>query len=151
MFLDVEDKVDLTLYREDPILRESRHLPGPVYNLAHLLLARSAQSGGKSCVFVSIRSMQFLAVIDHEEIVFVDRELPGQVQIAWQNFHRQERNSLDQRVEFEAAFYTRESLKLMPRLMSEFPKALQALAAKERVEAPAAVLPFPRKAGEEKK
>lgn len=137
--------MELTLYREDPILRESRHLPGPVYNLAHLLLARA----GKPCVFVAIRSMQYLAVIDHEEIVFVDRELPGQVQLAWQNFHRQERSALDERVEFEAAFYTRDSLKLMPRLMSEFPKALQALAGKERIEAPAAVLPFPGKKDEQ--
>jgi hypothetical protein len=133
--------MELTLYREAPILRESRHLPGAVYNLAHLLLARA----GKTCVFVPIRGMQYLAVIDHEEIVFVDRELPGQVQLAWQNFHRQERNALDQRVEFEVAFYTRESLPVMSRLMSEFPRAMQAMAGKERIETPAAVLPFARK------
>lgn len=139
--------MDLTLYREEPILRESRHLPGSVYNLAHLLLARALQSGGKPCVFVPVRSMQCLAIIDHEEIVFVDRELPGQVQLAWQNFHRQERSALDQRVEFEAAFYTRESLQVMSRLMSEFPKAMQAMADKEKIAAPAAVLPFPGKQG----
>jgi hypothetical protein len=133
--------MELTLYREAPILRESRHLPAAVYNLAHLLLARS----GKPCMFVPIRSMQYLAVIDHEEIVFVDRELPGQVQLAWQNFHRQERNALDQRVEFETAFYTQESLQVMSRLMSEFHKAMQAMAGKERIAAPAAVLPFPDK------
>lgn len=131
--------MELTLYREDPILRETRHLPADVYNLAHLLLAHS----GRPCVFVPIRSMQYLAVIDQEEIVFVDRELPSQVQIAWQAFHRQERNALDERIEFEAAFYTRESLEIMPRLMSEFPRAMQGVAGKERIEAPAAVLPFP--------
>lgn len=143
--LDAEDKMELTLYREEPILRESRHLPAAVYNLAHLLLARAMQPGGKPCVFVPIRGMQYLAVIDHEEIVFVDRELPGQVQLAWQNFHRHERNALDERVEFEAAFYTRESLPVMLRLMNEFPRAMQAVADKERIEAPAAVLPFARK------
>ncbi len=135
--------MELTLYREDPILRETRHLPADVYNLAHLLLARAMQAGGKPCVFVPIRSMQYLAVIDREEIVFVDRELPSQVQIAWQAFHRRERNALDERIEFEAAFYTRESLEIMPRLMSEFPRAMQGVAGKERIEAPAAVLPFP--------
>jgi hypothetical protein len=135
--------MELTLYREDPILRETRHLPGPVYNLARLLLARSA----RPCVFVSIRSMQYLAVIDAEEIVFVDREQPSQVQLALQNFHSGERNALDERVECEAAFYTAGSLQLMARLMTEFPKAMQALAGKERVEAPAAVLPFPGKRG----
>lgn len=135
--------MELTLYREDAILRETRHLPADVYNLAHLLLARS----GKPCVFVPIRSMQYLAVIDQEEIVFVDRELPSQVQIAWQAFHRQERNALNERIEFEAAFYTQESLGLMARLMSEFPPAMQTMANKERVEEPAAVLPFPGRQG----
>jgi hypothetical protein len=118
-----------------------------VYNLAHLLLARAIRSGGKPCVFVSIRSMQYLAVIDHEEIVFVDRESPAQVQLAWQGFHRQERNALDERVEFEAVFYTQGSLQVMTRLMGEFPKAMQALADKEHIGAPAVVLPFPGKQG----
>ena len=135
--------MELTLYREDPILRETRHLPGSVYNLARLLLARSA----KPCVFVSIRSMQYLAVIDPEEIVFVDREFPSLVQIAWQSFHRRERNALDERVEFDAAFYTLDSLQVTARLMTDFPKAMQALAGKERVEAPAVVLPFPGRKG----
>ena len=139
--------MELTLYREDPILRETRHLPADVYNLAHLLLARAIQSGGKPCVFVPIRSMQYLAVIDPEEIVFVDREQPSQVQIAWQTFHRQERNALDEPIEFSAAFYTAGSLQLMARLMSEFPKAMQATAGKEHIAEPAAVLPFPGRPG----
>lgn len=139
--------MELTLYREDPILRETRHLPADVYNLAHLLLARAIQSGGRPCVFVPIRSMQYLAVIDQDEIVFVDRELPSQVQIAWQAFHRQERNALNERIEFEAAFYTQESLGIMVRLMDEFPKAMQAMAGKDRVEEPGAVLPFPGRQG----
>ena len=139
--------MELTLYREDPILRETRHLPAEVYNLARLLLARSIESSGKSCVFVSIRSMQYLAVIDAEEIVFVDREHPSEAQLAWQAFHRRERSALDERVEFEAAFYTQPSLDIMPRLMSEFPKAMQAMADKERVGVPAAVLAFPGKQG----
>ncbi len=139
--------MELKLYREDPILRETRHLPADTYNLAHLLLARAIRSSGKPCVFVPIRSMQYLAVIDQEEIVFVDRERPSQVQIAWQAFRRQARNALDERIEFEAAFYTDGSLQLMTRLMGEFPKALQAMAGKERIEEPAAVLPFPGRQG----
>jgi hypothetical protein len=135
--------MELTLYREAPILRETRHLPAEVYNLARLLLAHS----DKPCVFVPIRSMQYLAVIDHEEIVFVDRERPSLVQIAWQSFRRRERNALDERVEFEAAYYTPESLGIMARLMSEFPPAMQAMADKDRIEEPAAVLPFPGRQG----
>jgi hypothetical protein len=131
--------MELTFYREDPILREARHLPADVYNLAHLLLAHS----GRPCIFVPIRSMQYLAVVDQEEIVFVEREQPTKVQLAWQSFRRQERSALNERIEFEAAFYTRESLGIMARLMGEFPKAMQTMADKDRVEEPAAVLPFP--------
>ena len=135
--------MELRLYREDPILRETRHLPAGVYKLAHLLLAHA----DSPCVFVPIRSMQYLAVIDREEIVFVDRELPSRVQIAWQSFRRHERSALDERIEFVVAFHTRESLGVMPGLMSEFPPAMQALAGKARIEAPAAVLPFPGRQG----
>lgn len=135
--------MELKLYREDPILRETRHLPAGTYNLARLLLAHA----GAPHVFVPIRSMQYLAIIDEEEIVFVDRERPSLVQLSWQAFRRRERNALDERVEFEAAFHTRESLGLMTRLMSEFPRAMQAMADKDRITAPAAVLPFPGKRG----
>jgi hypothetical protein len=135
--------MELTLYREEPILREARHLSAEVYNLTRLLLARATDSGGEPCVFVPIRSMQYLAIIDQAEIVFVDRELPGMVQIAWQDFHRQERNALDERVQFEVAFFTQASLDILPRLLADLPKALQALACKDRIEHPADVLPFP--------
>ncbi|MEW6133844.1 MAG: hypothetical protein AB1591_11895 [Pseudomonadota bacterium] len=133
--------MELRLYREAPILRETRHLPAEVYNLARLLLAHS----GRPCAFVPIRSMQYLAVIDQEEIVFVDRERPYLVQIAWQGFRRRERNALDERVEFDVAFYTADSLGIMARLMSEFPPAMRSMADKDRIEEPAAVLPFPRR------
>lgn len=135
--------MELTLYREEPILREARHLPADAYNLTRLLLAREMESTGKNCVFVPIRSMQYLAIIDQEEVVFVDRELPSMVQMAWQSFKRQDRNSLDDRVGFEVAFYTQESLGLLPRLMSELPKAMQMLADKASVGHPADVLSFP--------
>jgi hypothetical protein len=89
--------------------------------------------------------MQYLAVIDAEEIVFVDRERPSQVQMAWQHFRRTERSALGESVEFEAAYYTEGARPILPRLMSEFPGAMQALAEKDRIEAPAVVLPFVRK------
>lgn len=131
--------MELTLFREAPILREARHLPAATYNLAHLLLARS----GASCAFVPIRAMQFLAIIDQEEIVFVDRELPGHVQLAWQHFRPQARQSLDERVGFEVAFYTQASIALLPRLLAEFPKAMQLMAGREKKPGEAAVLAFP--------
>ena len=130
--------MELTLYREAPILRETTHLPASVYNQARLLLAKS----GKPCVFVSIRSMQYLAVIDAEEIAFVYREYPSQVQLAWQDFQRNERQALDERIEFTVSFYTDESRAVQNRLMSEFPKAMQVMAGRAKPAASAAVLPF---------
>lgn len=135
--------MELTLYREEPILREARHLPASTYNLSHLLLAQSS----KPCVFIPIRAMQYLAVIDHEEIVFVERESPGQVQMAWQSFQRHERHALAERIPFEVVFYTPESMVILQRLLIEFPKAMQALADKNNPAQPADVLPFPSSKG----
>ena len=59
-----------TFYRPAETGREERLLPAPVYNLTHLLLAQT-DSG---CVFVPIRSMQYMAVLDAEESIFVHRE-----------------------------------------------------------------------------
>ena len=55
--------VEETFYRPPETGREARTLPGPVYNLAHGLLAQS----GTGCVFVPIRSMQYMAVLDAGE------------------------------------------------------------------------------------
>lgn len=130
--------MELTLYREAPILREERHLPASVYNQARVLLANA----NAASVFVSIRSMQYLAVIDAEEIAFVYREFPSQVQLAWQDFQRNERQSLDERIGFTVAYYTEESRQMLNRLMAEFPKAMQMLSDRQKPQVPATVLPF---------
>jgi len=53
-------------YREQDIARLPAFLSAAVYKLAHTLLARAGK-----CLFVPIRSMQYTAVLDEEEFIFV--------------------------------------------------------------------------------
>ena len=82
--------MEITCYRDQELNHESRHLPEAVYNLALTLLARSTSSN----LFVTIRSMQYLAIMDAEEIVFLDGVRKCWIDIAWRNFRPQTRVSL---------------------------------------------------------
>ena len=132
--------VEETFYRPAEQGRESRHLPAETYNLAHLLLAH-AQHG---CVFVPIRSMQVLAVLDREEFVFVDRERRRWVEIAWQHFRPGERDALDAPVAYEAVYYSPEARETMKRLQAEFLKALRDQQGREPQRVRARILPWKR-------
>jgi len=131
--------VEETFYRRDEVARESRTLPATTYNLAHVLLARTA--GG--CLFVPIRSMQYLAVLDNEEFIFVDREGGRMIEIAWQHFRPGERAALDAPVAYEAVYYSSMGAQTMPRLQAEFHKALMQLEQRAPVHAPARVVKLP--------
>ncbi len=128
----------IELQRGAELAREPRQLPAAVYNLAHTLLAR-----GGDAVFVPIRSMQVLAIIDRDEIVFVDSDRKHVVEMAWQSFAPRSRAALDAPVPYEAVHYGRPSLAQMARLQAEFARALQALAAKRPSRGTATVLPIP--------
>lgn len=125
----------MSLYRGDEILREPSFLPAMTYNLAHTLLVHS-----NGCVFVPIRTMQYLAIVDHEEIVFVDREAPGLIQLAWQHLRPQSRAALDERVPYEVVYYLPGAQEIMARLQGEFPRALQQLTERNRPVKTAVVL-----------
>jgi hypothetical protein len=116
-----------TFYRPPELARTARSLPAETYNLAHLQLA---QAPGDS-VFVPIRSMQYLAVMDAEEIIFVHREGRREIEIAWQHFHPGRRQSLDEPVPYEFVSYHPHAAATMLRLQGEFPRALRELAAKQ--------------------
>jgi hypothetical protein len=131
--------MEITCYREQELACETRHLSAATYNLALTLLARSSTGN----LFVPIRSMQYLAILDHEEWVFLDGERKCWIDIAWRHFKPQARASLDDPVEYEAAYYQAAARDLMFRLQGELPRALQYLAKKSRVEGPARVLKFP--------
>lgn len=122
-------------YREDEIARVSALLPAATYNLAHTLLARAGR-----CLFVPIRTLQYMAVLDHEEFIFVDSQQRAWVELAWQRFRPQARTALDESVPFEVVHYAPQASETMKRLPAEFRRALEVLAAREKPAAPGSVL-----------
>jgi hypothetical protein len=133
--------MEITCYRDPEISREARHLPASTYNLAITLLSRCITRH----LFVPIRSMQYMAVIDSEEFVFIDGERKCWIDIAWQNFKPQIRDALDQPVNYEAVYYSGNMSAIMKRLQTEFPVALQALVNKTKLDGPARIINFPAK------
>ncbi len=132
--------MDITCYRNSEKGRELHTLPANTYNLAITLLARCASGH----LFVPIRSMQYLAIVDTEEFVFIDGQRKCWVDIAWRDFRSQARTSLDQPVAYEAVFYRENLAVIMSRLQREFPVALRTLADKETIDSSAQIIKFPR-------
>jgi hypothetical protein len=128
--------MEITCYRDQELQRETRHLPAATYNLAHTLLAHSPAG----VVFVPIRAMQYLAILDQEEIVFIDAQRKSLIDIAWQHFRPQQRSALDEPVAYEAVYYHPAAADIMQRLQSEFPRALQTLSGKEKIDGPGKIL-----------
>jgi len=121
-------------YREQEIARLPAFLPAATYNLAHTLLARAG-----NCLFVPVRSLQYMAVLDAEEFLFVDSQNKAWVELAWQHFRPQARASLDERVPFEVVHYLPAAAETMKRLSGEFHHALLQLAARQKPDTPATV------------
>jgi len=132
--------MEITCYRDRELSREPHTLPSHIYNLSKNLMKRSPSR----VVFVPIRSMQYLAIIDREEFIFVDSQHRNWIEIAWQHFRPGTRTSLDEPVPYEAVIYHPDGYATMSRLMNELPKALHALANRERVDGPARILKFER-------
>lgn len=130
--------MEITCYRNPEFSREARFLPAATYNQAHMLLSRSASG----CLFIPIRAMQYLAILDAEEIVFLDGERKCWIDIAWRSFRPQQRSSLGEPVAYEAVYYHATAASLMARLQSELPRALNELAARERFDGVTRVLKF---------
>jgi hypothetical protein len=122
-------------YREEEIARKPGLLSAETYNLAHTLLARAGK-----CLFVPIRSLQYMAVLDAEEFIFVDSQNKAWVELAWQHFRPQTRASLDEPVPFEVVHYLPQAAETMRRLPSEFHQALRLLADRQKPVVPATIL-----------
>jgi hypothetical protein len=139
-----------TFFRPDEAARERVTLPAPLYNRCRLLLARCSRPH----VFVPIRTMQYQAVIDTDEIIFVDNQSYAVrngrggrlIVLAWEVFDERTRESLSAPVPIEIVYYGRESHDTHRRLMSEFPQALTRHEAKQARNSggdpTATVLPF---------
>lgn len=124
-------------YREQEIARLPGFLPAATYNLAHTLLARAG-----TCLFVPIRSLQYMAVLDAEEFIFIDSQNKAWVEFSWQRFRPQARESLDERVSFEVVHYLPQAAQTMKRMRGEFHQALLLQAERDPPHADAKVLPL---------
>jgi len=127
-----------TFYRPPERQRVARTMPGETYNLARLLLGRASNG----CVFVPVRAMQYLAVIDAQEFIFVDREGRRLIEVAWQRFSPQARSSLDDPVPYEVVYYSERAGDTMKRLQGAFLQALRELQQRTPLPGNARVIPL---------
>ncbi|MCK5396479.1 MAG: hypothetical protein KAJ32_10820 [Gammaproteobacteria bacterium] len=120
-----------TFFLPNEVDRKSWLVPSETYNLYHSLQVRS-QTGH---VFVPIRSLQFMAVLDKNEIVFVDsqsyatsRNEGGRlILIAWKFPTSHDRDALTDPMLCEVVFYEKKNSDLQLRLISEFRQAMELL------------------------
>jgi hypothetical protein len=132
--------MDVSFVRGDELSREQRTIPASLYNKIRILFVRIS---GKH-LFVPIRSMQYLAAIDNEEIVFVDGQGPRTIEIAWRDFRPSQRKSLHESVAYTCVYYDEKGHRIMNRLHSEFAKALELMESRQPKSTGATVTPIDR-------
>jgi len=129
-----------TFFRPADNSRESSALAATLYNDLQLVLKRS----GSESLFVPIRSMQFQAVVESEEIIFVDGQggyayqdgVGGRlIRIAWRPASATRRESLDGPVPCEIVYYFPDLKEIQRRLMSAFPPVLRQILQQQREKA----------------
>ncbi len=118
-----------TFFRPIEVSRDDWTIAAAPYNSTRRLIKQTKEKS----VFVPIRTMQFLAIIDEQEIVFIDgtsgytyRDGQGGrlIQISWRNFRPQERQSLFAPVPCQIVYYLSSAKQTMKRLVREFSDAL---------------------------
>lgn len=119
--------MDLSFVRGDELSRRQRTMSAELYNKIHLLFARSKGDH----LLVPIRPMQYLAIIDSEEIVFVDGLVPRAIEISWQSFRPQERENLHDSVNYQCVIYAVKAEQTLQRLSGELFAALQLLESRQ--------------------
>jgi hypothetical protein len=143
-----------TFFRPDqPYAVEPSALPADIHNGLQLLLSR----GGGGCVFLPIRSVQYQAVIERDEVVFVDAHggyahqdgVGGRlIRIAWRP-RQGPRDSLTDPVPFEIVYYFAGLKDTQRRLLGETRAALQQALERQRRTSPTSierrVIPFRRR------
>jgi hypothetical protein len=118
-----------TFFRPDQeVAREPSSIPASVYNGLQLLLRRSAGDA----VFVPIRSMQYQAVVDRHEVIFVDShggyayqdgEGGRLIRIAWQPAVG--RVSLSAPVACDIVYYFSDMKETQLRLLGEIQRSIK--------------------------
>jgi len=124
-------------FRPPAIMCQQSALPATIHNALHLVLSRAS----RSCVFVPIRSMQYQAVIERDEVIFVDSQggyahqngVGGRlIRIAWRLLPQERRESLSDPVPCEVVYYFPDLRETQWRLVSEIQPALHLLLQRQR-------------------
>lgn len=136
----------------DELGRTSVNIPAGLFNRCRLLLTRCQYEH----IFVPIRSMQYLAVIDAEGIIFVDSQAyavrGGEggrlILLTWQFRPELRPDALTVPVPIEVLYYHPQAPAIQKRLLGDFTKSLDILEARYRDQGCEArakkVLPFKR-------
>ena len=127
--------------RGPELARNAAALPAASYNLSRILLAQSRTG----CVFVPMRGMQYMAVIDAEEIIFVDSQYKRWVEVAWRGFRPDQRQALDEAVAYQVLYYTPDGADTQRRLQGEFHAAMTLLDSRRPHPATVNVLAMPKR------
>ena len=133
-----------TFHRGEKLGSKPHLMPALTYNTMLTLFQRC----GESCLFIPIRSMQYMAVIDDEEVIFVDSQRKAVVEFSWQKFHPQSRDDLSGPVPYEFVYYDSQALETIVRAKGEFALCIHQMMQKrqkQRIKNPAhrTVLSFP--------
>ena len=118
-----------TFFLPKEVDRKAWSVPANIYNLYHSLYVRCEVGH----VFVPIRTLQFMAILDKNEIVFVDSQSYASsdneggrlILIAWKFPVSHDRDSLDEPMDCEVVFYDKKNSDLQLRLISEFREAME--------------------------
>jgi len=127
-----------TFFLPKEVKRKHWSVPADIYNLYRALRLRN-QAGH---VFVPIRNMQFIAVLDKNEIVFVDsqsyavsKDEGGRlILIAWKFAESHDRDALTEPLPCEVVFYEQNNSDLQLRLVAEFRQAMELLDQRYRID-----------------
>lgn len=118
-------------FRPDELERNQISIPAALHNRCRLFLTRCEYEH----VFVPIRSMQYLAIIDEEEIIFVDSQAYAvrgdeggrMILLAWKFRPDLRPDSINDPVPLDLVSYHADSGDIQKRLIGEFGKALDVL------------------------
>jgi len=118
----------------DEFRRETVNLPAKLFNRCRLLLSRCRYEH----IFIPIRSMQYLAVLDEEGIIFVDSQAYAvrggeggrMILIAWQFRPDLRPDALNEPAPIDVVYYHPDAVQAQKRLMGDFVKALELVEAR---------------------
>ncbi|MCG7910070.1 MAG: hypothetical protein JAY82_09880 [Candidatus Thiodiazotropha taylori] len=146
------EKLSEIFFRPDELACERLTIPAPLYNQCRLMLSRCQYEH----VFIPVRTMQIQAVLDEEEVIFVDNQAyavrDGQggklIRLAWKFRRDVDRDNLTEPAPIDLIYYDDKARELHNRLIGEFKKALDLLEERAKEHGCEArikrVVPFPK-------